>query len=416
MDRDGKITTIERDGSGKPKAIVGPFGQRTELTVDANGYLKTITDPANGTYQLITTSDGLLTQFTDPKNNSSQFTYDALGRLTKDEDPLTASSSLVRIDIPDGFNVTFKDALNRTTLYQDKFFDSGEEQRLNTFPDGTQRSLNIRPDWSMSSVEPDGTTMDILRSADPRFGMGAPVLKQQIVHTPGGLVSTVETTRSASLLDPNNIFSFTNQTETLRLNGKNYTSVFDPSARTWTSSTPEGRSMVATLNNKERISQQQVPGIEPVLYSYDPQGRLVHTSQGTSPDERTIDMTYNPEGFLKDITNTLGEKVSFLYDLKGRVTDQTLPDGRVIHYTYDANDNVTSITPPGRPAHAFDYTPLDLESQYTPPDVNPGSDATLYSYNAARQINLITRPDGATIDFNYDTAGRLGSVIVPNGQ
>jgi RHS repeat-associated protein len=94
----------------------------------------------------------------------------------------------------------------------------------------------------------------------------------------------------------------------------------------------------------------------------------------------------------------------------------TLPDGRVIHLAYDAQGNLTSITPPGRPAHIFQYTPVDLVSGYTPPDVNPGADQTLYAYNLDRQLTLITRPDGQTIDLAYDGAGKPNTITFPRGQ
>jgi len=46
------VTTIERDTTGNPTAIVGPYGQRTALTLDANGYIATITNPANESSQM----------------------------------------------------------------------------------------------------------------------------------------------------------------------------------------------------------------------------------------------------------------------------------------------------------------------------------------------------------------------------
>ena len=42
-DRDNNVTIIERNSLDEPTAIVGPYGQRTELTLDANGYLETVT-------------------------------------------------------------------------------------------------------------------------------------------------------------------------------------------------------------------------------------------------------------------------------------------------------------------------------------------------------------------------------------
>jgi hypothetical protein len=49
------------------------------------------------------------------------------------------------------------------------------------------------------------------------------------------------------------------------------------------------------------------------------------------------------------------------------------------------NGNLTSITPPGRSAHVFNYTAVNLEAGYTPPTV-PGTGATSYQYNLAKQL------------------------------
>jgi len=72
-------------------------------------------------------------------------------------------------------------------------------------------------------------------------------------------------------------------------------------------------------------------------------------------------------------------------------------------------------TPPSRPAHGFGYTPVDLMSTYTPPDVVAGTNVTTYQYNFDRQPTLINRPDGQTIDFGYDSAGRLSTITTPSG-
>ena len=108
---------------------------------------------------------------------------------------------------------------------------------------------------------------------------------------------------------------------------------------------------------------------------------------------------------------------SFEYDAAGRVITEILPDGKRIPYTYDAHGNVTSITPPGRPAHRFTYTPVDLEETYNPPPVvGGGTNQTRYDYNLNRQVIQITRPDGQTIGFAYDTMGRLVTVSTPEGE
>src|SRR5262249_840412 len=54
----GNVTTVERDSTGAPTAVVGPFGQRTTLAVNPEGYLNRITSPAGEAVQLTYTADG----------------------------------------------------------------------------------------------------------------------------------------------------------------------------------------------------------------------------------------------------------------------------------------------------------------------------------------------------------------------
>src|SRR5262249_24373149 len=64
-DGDGNVTTIQRDTSGNPTAIVSPYGQRKALALDSNGYVARITTPASEAVALTYGSGGLLATFTD---------------------------------------------------------------------------------------------------------------------------------------------------------------------------------------------------------------------------------------------------------------------------------------------------------------------------------------------------------------
>jgi YD repeat-containing protein len=247
--------------------------------------------------------------------------------------------------------------------------------------------------------------------------MQSPLQKTATLETPNGLVSTISTARAVTLSDPANPLSLVNQTDTVTVNGRDYTTVYDAATRTFTTTSPEVRQDFTLLDAQGRVTQVRVPGLDPVNIAYDPRGRLDSIRQGSGADERFTVFSYKPNGYLDTVTDSLNRVVRFEYNDAGRVTSQTLPDNRVISYTYDANGNLTSLTPPSRPAHGFGYTPVDLVSNYTPPDVVAGSNLTTYQYNFDRQPTLITRPDGQTISFNYDpTSGRLSTVATPTGQ
>src|SRR5512139_896282 len=114
-DGDGNVTSIERDGSGHPTAIVGPFGQRTSLGLDANGFLASVENPASERNDFFYNALGLLTRMTDPRSHAYDFTYDAEGRLTRDDDPAGGFKTLGRTAGTNSFAVTVTSGLGRST-------------------------------------------------------------------------------------------------------------------------------------------------------------------------------------------------------------------------------------------------------------------------------------------------------------
>jgi RHS repeat-associated protein len=415
-DRAGLVTRIERDAGGNPTAIVGPYGQRTTFSLDAQGYLASLTNPAGETTQFAYTPGGLLTRLTDPRGGVHNFTYDAAGRLTRDTNPAGGFIALARLFSTNGFTVTLGNALSVTTTYGVERLPAGDEGRVRIRAGGLRTETLIGANGTRAWHFPDGATQTVTLGPDPRWGMQAPPAKSQIIRTPGGLVSTIATTRSVNLADPNNALSLITLTDMVSFNGRTYTSIYDAASRTFLNTTPTGRQSTITLDALERVVQEQAANLHPDNYAYDADGRLASITQGSGAEARTLTFGYNSAGYLQTLTDSLGRTVSFNYDLAGRVTQQTLPGGRAIGFGYDANGNLTSITPPGRPAHAFTYTPVDLMETYSPPSVpGAGNNLTQYLYNAAQQLTRITRPDSQTIDFDYDSAGRLSTMTLPRG-
>jgi YD repeat-containing protein len=192
--------------------------------------------------------------------------------------------------------------------------------------------------------------------------------------------------------------------------------VYDAASKTFTATSPAARQTQAVIDNLGRVTQTQATGILPVNNTYDPQGRPATIVQGSGADERLINFAYNPQGYLDSITDPVGRQVKYEYDLAGRVTKQILPDSREILFSYDANGNLASLLPPGRPEHRFTYTSVDLTESTVPPDVAAGTNSTLYRYNLDKQLTQMQRPDGQTIDYSYDAAGRTVSIAVPEGN
>ena len=245
--------------------------------------------------------------------------------------------------------------------------------------------------------------------------MLAPIATEVKSTTPGGLTATSGTTRTTNLASPGDPLSLVTLTDTVTLNGRTSTSVYDAATRTTTSTSAAGRVSTTQIDALGRPVLTQTAGLEPVAYAYDARGRLETVTQGTGPDARTVTFDYDAAGYLGTITDALGRSAGFAYDPAGRVTTQTFPDGRAVLFDYDAKGNLTALTPPGRPEHAFGYTPVDLTAEYIPPDVAAGTNSTQYSYNLDKQLTRVLRPDGESVDLAYDTAGRLATLTVPEG-
>ncbi len=271
--------------------------------------------------------------------------------------------------------------------------------------------------------------------------MQAPIPANTEISTPGGLSADVEASSTATITDPNDPLSLTTQTDTVKVNCgtetvncRTVTRSFDALTNTITDTTPEGRQTVTTQDAQGRVTKTELSGVHPTRQEYDAEGRVIRVKEGPDPDTAEtrvtefdyVDLTdiaggYPPEseGQLKSVTDALNRTVTFEYDADVRVSKQILPDAREIGFSYDDAGNVTQVIPPGRPAHDFTYTAVNLETTYDPPQVSPplATVTTTTTYTDDGQVDVVTRPDGKQVDFDYDTSGRLDLITLqPSGE
>lgn len=432
-DGDGNVTTIERDGQGRPSAIVGPYGHRTTLALDADGYLAAITNPASETNTFLYQPGGLLSYMRTPRNFEHFFTYDENGRLTKDEDPAGGSQSLARTGTFADHTVTRTTAEGRIHRYQteNQVLARGKRTR-HYLPDGTGTARDELVDGQRAFYTSDGVATYAAESKDPRFQTSATMTTYAQTQMPSGLLRQTWSAASVALSNPADPLTMTSESASVNVNGRTTSSSFVVSSRTQTTTSPAGRTATTVVDSQERPVSITVPGLTPVQVSYDSRGRPQTVTQGT----RQYTIAYDASGRPQTVTDPLLRTQSYTYDNADRVLSQTLPDGRQIGFTYDAAGNLSSLTPPGRPAHTFAWTSIDQESLYTPPDLGTGAVATSRAYNLDRQQTRVVRPDGREVDYvygattgrldqmtiargayvyGYDTAGRISSIAAPGG-
>jgi RHS repeat-associated protein len=145
---------------------------------------------------------------------------------------------------------------------------------------------------------------------------------------------------------------------------------------------------------------------------------LINPSVPTSPvllttvtDPRGNATTYhfNPQGFVIDTTDALGEKTIYNLDPgTNNVLSSTDPLNRVTTYTYDDAGNITSVTrlagTPNAVTTSYSYDPTFSQAS----TITDGlGHVTTFKYDTAGNVTSITDPLNHQITFTYDSNGEL---------
>jgi len=397
-DGSGNITTIERDANSNPTAIVAPFGQRTDLTLDANGYLASVTNPAQESTQMTYYVGGLMNTYTDPKKNIHNFTYDANGLLTLDENPASGYTTLAGTNTSTSKQQILTTALGRTTTYLTEYIPTGDQRQTITTPTGGQSVTLLKTDGSQQATMSDGMTSLVTLGTDPRFGALVYVPASTTIKTPAGLTMTLARTRMVSFADPATPVSLTSQTDTITVNGRAYSSLFDATQNISTTSTPAGRTLVALTDSLGRpLSIRLDPAIAPITFSYDTRGRLYQTAQGN----QQVTYGYDLLGRLASRSDIRERTTTYGYDNADRLNLLTLPSKRKYVFDYDANGNRTQITMPNGAVHTLGHTTINLGNSYTPPENLPYT----WEYSLDQEWRQTILPGGRIVDSAYEEVG-----------
>jgi RHS repeat-associated protein len=426
-DVDGLETLIERDGAGKPQAVVGPYGQRTVLYLNGDGYLWKVVNPAGETNQYGYGTGGLLTSATDRRGYTSTLSHDGEGRVTNAVDAVGGGYTLWRGEpyhpgvvgwAPDrvGYYVDVTWPEGQTSSHGMYTLSSGVRYRDIEWPDGTRVESWGTPYSETQSFVTAEAAWTVRRTPDTRFGMTAPVETEQRVKLPSGLTWTGGEERLVGLAgggDPLNVLWVTN---TVTENGRKSVASYAAANRVVKVTSAAGRQSQATLDAQGRVVEVEIPGLYPLAVSYDTDGRPLTMTQGSGAASRVVQIGYDNNGYLRAVTNGLGERVELLSDAIGRVTNVVLADEGRIGLRYDHSEEVVGVTPPERDEHALDYNGVHLLTNYVPPVLGSETNALHWTYNLNRQLTGVVRADGTTITNGYDSKGRLNVAAWPGDR
>ncbi len=409
----GNVTTIERDAVGHPTALISPDGLRTEFSLDSSGRLETVTTPAGHVTEFSYDGDGLMQSKTNARGHRWDYEYDDDGRLVADDFPDGGGWTITRRGGGAWWETDFTTRLGRTTTYGMQKFADGSELRTVERPDGAQSETWIGAAGDQVATLFDGTEVTTIEAPDPRFGVQVMREAATTVRTPSGLELNVE--KDVSVLPPTAVApeEIERWTETVAVNGREYTLEYDQVERTFTRVTPAGRGRVQKVDEYRRPVRTEVPGLAPVEYEYDARGRLTAIVQGEGDTQRSHSFTYDANGYLETVTDPLGRTVTLQSDQDGRPHTVELPDQRQIDLEIDPNGNVTALTTPSDSEHTFEYDPMDRETRYEAPQLDSEPTATQSIFDVDGNITTHSVPGNIDLNFDYDAAGRLTSLSRP---
>jgi RHS repeat-associated protein len=419
-DANGLVTTIQRDGAGRPQGIVSPYGQSTALGLDAKGFLGSVTDPASNITRLTNSPGGLLQSVTGPRGFTYSASYDALGRCLGAADPSGGSDnlglqvvndfSLLTSQVSTAWNISDTNSAGAASS------SSSILQGNNTTLTETISPLNIinwqaeADNGDVALTNADGSVFTETFIGDPRFPSQTHLLSSATLQLPGGL-TWQETASYAIATNSQTSLAMGGWTNLFSVNGNIYTDTFNGSNQIQVTTSPEGRQDTLQVDTQGRPVAEWQPGLATTTVSYDGAGRLGFISDQSAGGTRTSTLAYDSLGRLSLITDPLGRTNAFAYDAANQLQQLTLADGRVANYQHDAEDNITAITPPGRPAHTFNYDTVGQLTNYTPPFVTE-DDSIGYAYDTQSQLTRAQFPNGQAILLNWNADGNLTNIVL----
>ena len=210
--------------------------------------------------------------------------------------------------------------------------------------------------------------------------------------------------------------SLQSMTSTTTVNGKTGTEQFNKANggsgyNTLTTTSPQGRIVLESLNDKDRVVKTEITGIEPVSYEYysgEHEGLLRETRQGG----RVTSYTYDSLDRLASVSDTLGNTTSYTYNNNNQMISMTMPEGGRYQYRYDPSGLCDQIIMPDGAIHAMSYTVANLDESYTP----PGNSPYVNQYDQDQYPTQIKLPSGKLIRTEYYPDGRPSKLIYDSNQ
>jgi len=386
------VTTYTYDTSGNLATVQNAAGQVTTLSnYDANGRAGTITSP-NGTATNLNYSPRgwLLSRSVSygGVTENTGYDYDGAGQM-------------IRVTMPDNSILTYTyDGAHRLTDIADSFSNT-IHYTLDMIGNRTKEQV----------IDPNGVlALQTSRSYD-RIN---------------NLVKVIGGSQNTTLYDYDNNSNLTQVTDPLgRITNQSYDALnrviqqlqpapTSSSGRPAIGYTYDGLDQVATVTDPRSLT---------TAYTTDGLG---NQSTLVSPDTGTTSKTFDANGNAKTSTDAKGQVTTYSYDALNRVTQISYSSGTPSQFEYDGGsaggaNNIGRLTKmtdeSGQTIYVYDGIGHLIQKVQT---IGSGTSAkvftTGYAYGtmgtATGKLTSMTYPSGTRVNYLYDTAGRISSLIL----
>ena len=375
----GRVTRVEYDPRNRPVKLVSPDGSEVRIAYDAASRIRSITDPLGNTTSFEFDDAGRLTARIDATGQRSEWTYDVNGNLE------------TFLDRRGGLTSYEYDALNRITEIR------APENRIRTADYDANGNLVQIAAYDVLGL---GTIPD-----DPRT---LPDSRKRVQTNVYDVLDRLE-----EILDPE---------------GHESRVDYDPAGNVIGLTDERGKVTLAEYDLANRLTKIIGPDLGEVAIGYDAAGNRTRLE---TPRGGTYTWSYDNRNRVSSFTDPNGRVTSFDYNLVGNPTRRTHHDGTWVKQLYDPLDRPVLL---GRSDGTFtssSYDPAgnlvrtrtertDLELTYDPLGrlvsetlsfLDDGFEKTTgYEYDDEGALSRLTDPEGRTIDYARDLAGRITSV------
>src|SRR5579884_478871 len=417
VDTNGKTTSFVYNGHDLT-SITDPMSNVTTLTYTSGDQVQTITDATGETttFNYYSGSDSHCVNLNPhhyPCTTVSQpltptlvetTTYDYNGLLV--QDVVDANGHKASNSYWSDANVhVYTDPLGNTSTFN---YDDGNTNNLQSVLDGNgaQTSLTYGTNGSCQSSSlyyPTGSSDPQGNSMCYTYDTSGNVMQVQD-NTPGGTNATVKYTYNPD--DDSNMQGRGTLATATDADGNKTSYTYDQygNLKLITSPSPLGQESVQ-VDPLSRVHIVTDGDGNTATFTYDPLDRITEIDYVNGSKTATISYKYDDNGNdLKVIDNT--GTTTFKYDGDNRLKQKTLPDGTTIVTSYDPVGNLKTYTD-GRGTVTYSYTLVNLVQTISEPD----NSQTSFSYYNNNQRQTETLPNGVVINYAYDKAGHLTSIV-----